>query len=83
MALSPDGSQYASVGADKVIAIYDTETNAIKSKLDAGVKAHAMGIYDVSWYDNEHIVTCSADNNVHIWKINGGEIDKTAVHRLF
>jgi WD40 repeat protein len=32
-----------------------------------------MGIYGAHWLDNDNFVTCSADNKVKTWKIDGGE----------
>jgi WD40 repeat protein len=48
----------------------DTKSKAILASIDG---AHAMGIYDVAWLDDERIVTSSADNTVKLWKVPTAE----------
>ena len=67
MSLSPDGSKFATCSADKSIAVFDADTGAI---IKHYVAAHAMGIYDVSWIDNESFLSVSADNNVKVWRVD-------------
>ena len=33
-----------------------------------------MGIMDCCWYDDEHLVTCSADNKVKVWEVKDDAI---------
>jgi len=73
MALSPDCDQFVSVGLDKKIVLYDSKSFEKKSDNAKGAK---MGIYDVCWYDDAHLVTCSADNKVKVWEVNDGAIAK-------
>jgi len=67
MRLSPDGSKFATVSADKSICVFDTETDALIKHYKA---CHAMGIYDMDWCDDNSFVTCSADNNVKKWQLD-------------
>jgi WD40 repeat protein len=65
--LSPDGSKFATVSADKSIAVFD----AVSGEMTKHFKtAHAMGVYDLSWIDNHTFVSCSADNLVKKWHVD-------------
>lgn len=65
--MSPDGSKVATASADKSIAVFETETG---TKIKHFTGAHAMGIYDLCWIDDNHFLTCSADNNVKKWSLD-------------
>jgi len=79
LAVSPDSKYLASVSTDKQIVIYDLGSWEKKSVV---AKGHTMGIYDVKWYDNEHVITCSADNKTRVWAVKDGEIAQEHVHQL-
>lgn len=65
-AFSPDGSLFASVGADRRIWLYDGKTGEPKSQVGDGV--HTGTIFGVSWSkDSKKFVTASADQTVRIW----------------
>uniref|UniRef100_A0A8R1HTE8 WD_REPEATS_REGION domain-containing protein n=1 Tax=Caenorhabditis japonica TaxID=281687 RepID=A0A8R1HTE8_CAEJA len=68
---SPDGSMYASAGADKQVFLYDGETNEnIGSFVEADGKAHNGSVYAVTWSpDGTKIATASADKTVIIWDV--------------
>jgi len=46
MVLSPNGSKFATVSADKSVGIYDAKTGEIIKHLPTG---HTMGVYDLVW----------------------------------
>ena len=67
MKMSPDGSKFVTVSSDKSICVFETET---ATKIKHWDKAHAMGIYDVDWIDDNSFITCSADNLVRTWQMD-------------
>lgn len=70
-AFSPDGSVFASVGADKKIWLYDGRTGEAKAQIGEGV--HKGSIFGVSWdKDSKKFVTASADQTVRIWDAEAG-----------
>jgi len=77
--VSPDNTRFASVSSDKKINIVDTKSKAILASTDG---AHAMGIYDVAWLDDERIVTSSADNTVKLWKVPKTEGPMEELHQF-
>jgi WD40 repeat protein len=72
---SPDGVHLVSVGADRVIVVYDGKTGDFVKKIGEG--AHQGGIFAVSWVDNETFVTSSGDATVKLWNVASGELIKT------
>lgn len=68
--LSPDGTKFATVSADKSIAMFDSKS---QERLQHIQGAHTKGIYDLSWLNDESFVTCSADNSFKIWKVGQDE----------
>ncbi|XP_067845802.1 WD repeat-containing protein 1 [Heptranchias perlo] len=66
---SPNGTKFASAGADGQIFIYDGKDG---SKICAlgGDKAHNGGVYAISWSpDNSHLLSASGDKTVKLWDV--------------
>jgi WD40 repeat protein len=61
MALSPNGTKFATCSADKSVAVFDAKTGDL---IKHYVGAHEMGIYDIQWGSETEFYTCSADNLV-------------------
>ncbi|ORY01039.1 WD40-repeat-containing domain protein [Clohesyomyces aquaticus] len=75
-AFAPDGSVFASVGADKRIWIYDGRTGEAKGQIGEGV--HTGSIFGISWAkDSKKFVTASADQTVRIWDPEAGRAIQT------
>lgn len=75
-AFSPDGSVFASVGADKRIWLYDGKTGEPKAQIGDGV--HTGSIFGISWAkDSKRFVTASADQTVRIWDPEAGKAIQT------
>lgn len=67
MRLCPDGSKFATVSADKSIGVFDSDSGDLIKHYTG---AHAMGIYDLDWCDDNSFLTCSADNSVKKWQLD-------------
>ncbi|XP_063329220.1 WD repeat-containing protein 1 [Pelmatolapia mariae] len=66
---SPDGSRFATAGADGQIFIYDGTTGELVGSL-GGEKAHKGGIYAVSWSpDSSQLISASGDKTVKLWDV--------------
>ncbi|KAF1848353.1 WD40 repeat-like protein [Cucurbitaria berberidis CBS 394.84] len=75
-AFAPDGSVFASVGADKRIWLYDGKTGEAKGQIGEGV--HTGSIFGISWAkDSKRLVTASADQTVRIWDPEAGKAIQT------
>ncbi|EOA85006.1 WD40 repeat-like protein [Exserohilum turcicum] len=75
-AFAPDGSVFASVGADKRIWLFDGKTGEPKAQIGEGV--HTGSIFGVSWSkDSNRFVTASADQTVRIWDPEAGKAIQT------
>lgn len=75
-AFSPDGSVFASVGADKRIWLYDGKTGEAKGQIGEGV--HTGSIFGISWAnDSKKFATASADQTVRIWDVQAGKAVQT------
>jgi WD40 repeat protein len=75
-AFSPDGSLFASVGADKRIWLYDGKTGEAKGQIGEGV--HTGSIFGISWSkDSNKFVTASADQTVRLWDPEAGKAIQT------
>ncbi|CAI6335064.1 unnamed protein product [Periconia digitata] len=71
-AFAPDGSVFASVGADKRIWLYDGKTGEAKGQIGEG--EHTGSIFGISWSkDSKRFVTASADQTVRIWDPEAGK----------
>lgn len=75
-AFAPDGSVFASVGADKKIWLYDGKTGEAKGQIGEGV--HTGSIFGISWAkDSKKFATASADQTVRIWDAEAGKAVQT------
>lgn len=75
-AFAPDGSVFASVGADKRIWLYDGKTGEAKGQIGEGV--HSGSIFGISWaQDSKKFVTASADQTVRVWDPEAGKAIQT------
>ncbi|KAG7267780.1 hypothetical protein CRUP_015025 [Coryphaenoides rupestris] len=69
---SPDGSKFATGGADGVIGLYDGKDGE-KIRLLGGEKAHNGGVYAVSWSpDGSQLISASGDKTVKLWDVDAG-----------
>lgn len=65
---SPDGALFASGGADGKVFVYDGRSGELQGEVTDGDKAHARGVYALSWSaDNKRFITASADMTVKMW----------------
>ena len=75
-AFAPDGSCFASVGADKRIWMFDGRTGEAKGQIGEGV--HTGSIFGIAWAkDSRQFVTASADQTVRIWDPEVGKAIQT------
>ncbi|GCC26394.1 WD repeat-containing protein 1 [Chiloscyllium punctatum] len=66
---SPDGSKFASAGADGQIFIYNGKDGNQICAL-GGSSAHNGGVYAVSWNaDSTHLISASGDKTVKLWDV--------------
>ncbi|EPZ31978.1 YVTN repeat-like/Quino protein amine dehydrogenase [Rozella allomycis CSF55] len=73
-----NGSQFASVGADGKIFLYDGMTGERISELSKCENGHNGGIYGFSWSpDDKKIVTSSGDATCKIWDVERGVVLNT------
>ena len=76
VAYSPDGSQLATVGADRRIQLYDGKTGQPTKQIGEG--EHTGSIFSISWsQDGKKFATASADQTVKVWDVEGGKILQT------
>ena len=76
VAYSPDGSQLVTVGADKVIQLYDGKTGEPTKQIGEG--EHTGSIFAVSWsQDGKKFATASADQTVKLWDVEAGVVTQT------
>jgi len=70
---SPDGSKYATAGADKKCFVFDGKTGAQICELnEAAGGIHKGGVYGLAWSpDGKFLMTASADKTVKIWAMDG------------
>ncbi|XP_019736220.1 WD repeat-containing protein 1 isoform X2 [Hippocampus comes] len=69
---SPDGSHFATAGADGQILIFDGGNGERVSSL-GGEKAHKGGIYAISWSpDSSQLISASGDKTVKLWDVGAG-----------
>ncbi|XP_048389488.2 WD repeat-containing protein 1 [Stegostoma tigrinum] len=66
---SPDGSKFASAGADGQIFIYNGKDGNQLCTL-GGSTAHSGGVYAISWNsDSTHLISASGDKTVKLWDV--------------
>ncbi|KAK0140901.1 WD repeat-containing protein 1 [Merluccius polli] len=74
---SPDGSRFATAGADGVIILFDGKTGE-KVCVLGGEKAHSGGVYAVSWSpDSSQLISASGDKTVKLWDASSGAVVTT------
>ncbi|KAK0385067.1 hypothetical protein NLU13_7545 [Sarocladium strictum] len=75
-AYSPDGSLFATVGADKRIQLYDGKTGEPTKQIGEG--EHTGSIFGVAWsQDGKKLATASADQTVKLWEADSGSLLQT------
>jgi len=67
------GARFITVSQDKSLKVYDGESFETLSE-KAGL--HSMGINDFAFGEDGHIITCSSDRSVKMWKINEKTLDE-------
>nr|XP_057947549.1 WD repeat-containing protein 1 [Doryrhamphus excisus] len=69
---SPDGSRFATAGADGQIFVYDGG-NAERVCALGEEKAHKGGVYALSWSpDSSQLISASGDKTVKLWDVGAG-----------
>lgn len=72
---SPDGSKFASCGADRKIFVYDGETGDLLKELKDDETAHSWGIMSLAWsLDSKKLLSSSSDQISKCWDIDSGKI---------
>jgi WD40 repeat protein len=67
---SPAGDKFVTVGLDKRISFYETESGNLISEFAKDFEGqHTNGIIGVSWLNENFIVTSSMDKTVKIWDL--------------
>ncbi|KAJ1368086.1 hypothetical protein KIN20_029148 [Parelaphostrongylus tenuis] len=79
---SPDGSHFASAGADGKVVIFEGTDGAKAGELvDQSVKggvAHSGSVFGLAWSPcGQKIATASGDRTVKIWNVSEKALDKT------
>jgi WD40 repeat protein len=76
---SPDGSNLASVGADRRIVFYDAKDGTKKSEVVEGSEgAHTSSILSCCWSpDSLKLATASLDKTVKVWNAATGSCEAT------
>lgn len=76
---SPDGSKFASVGADSKVVVYDGSTGAVIKEVGSDAAgAHKGAIYAFSWSpDSKQLLTASADKTAKIWNAESLAVEQT------
>lgn len=74
MAFSPDGTQLATCGADKLVRIFEIASGKQRLSLEG----HTHHVLAVAWQDSGNILaSASADGTVKIWNMITGEQQRT------
>jgi WD40 repeat protein len=75
---SPDGKQYATVGADRIVRVYDSETLALKKEL----LGHKLAVVAAVFLDANTLATVGGDKVMKIWDIAAGTARDCSGHSL-
>lgn len=68
---SPKGNRFVTVGLDKRVSIYETETGNLLHEFAKDFETqHTNGIVGICWLNEDIIATCSMDRTVKIWDLN-------------
>ena len=71
---SPDGTLAASAHTEKVIKIWDVETDKCIKILGENETGHAMTVYAIAFHpDNCHLISGSEDKTFRIWEAKTGK----------
>ncbi|KAJ9472147.1 Ribosome biogenesis protein WDR12-like protein [Diplonema papillatum] len=80
---SPDGTQFASVGSDRIVRIYDTMSGKLSHKLDTGIDArgfakqgHTSRIFSVRFLNAHRLVTGGWESACQVWDLRTGRSDR-------
>ncbi|XP_061641252.1 WD repeat-containing protein 1 [Phyllopteryx taeniolatus] len=69
---SPDGSHFATAGADGQVFVFDGG-NGERVGCLGGEKAHKGGVYALSWSpDSSQLISASGDKTVKLWDVGAG-----------
>jgi len=76
---SPDYTQFASVGFDKKLNIWDSEENKVLHSFEASStpNTHTASIIYVVWLDKNTLATTSLDKTVKIWDLEAKSVKYT------
>jgi WD40 repeat protein len=70
IAFSPNGALYASVSMDKTLKIWEAGSNTLLKVADKLKNdGHTTSVNKLLWLDDSHLLTCSDDRVVMMWKL--------------
>lgn len=67
---SPDGAQFASIGSDQKVLVYNGTTGEIAKRVEDKENGHKGAIFSFAWSpDGTQLLTASADRTAKLWSI--------------